>query len=89
MGGFGLEPWEGGHLKPARLVPQPLPHTDVWDCVCVKPAACWVHPSRLSASVVRVWGMEFSAVFSSIGEAALASVSQCCVLWWREGPGCL
>lgn len=73
LGGFGLEPRLGVHLKPARLVLRPLPHTDVWDCV--KPAACWVHPSRLSASVVRVWGVEFSAVFSGIGQAALASVS--------------
>lgn len=34
MGGFGLEPREGGHPKPARLVLQPLPHADVWGCVC-------------------------------------------------------
>lgn len=26
--------------------------------------------------------MQFSAVFSSIGEAALASISQSCILWW-------
>lgn len=30
LGGFGQEPWEGGCLEPARLVLQPLPHTDVW-----------------------------------------------------------
>lgn len=31
LGGFGQEPWEGGYLKPARLVLRPLPLTDVWD----------------------------------------------------------
>lgn len=48
LGGLGLEPREGGHPKPARLVLQPLRPTDVWDCVCVKSAPCWacsVHPS--------------------------------------------
>lgn len=35
VGGLGLEPREGGHPKPAKLVLQPLPLTDVRECVCV------------------------------------------------------
>lgn len=92
MGGFGLEPREGGHPKTARLVLQPLPPTDVWDRVCeIDCLLGLLGPSIPACQLLLsgVWGVQFSAVFSSIGEAALASISQLCVLWWGEGPECL
>lgn len=92
MGGFGLEPREGGDPKPARLVLQPLPHTDVWDCVCeIGCLLGLLGPSIPACQLLLsgVWGVQFSAVFSSVRQAALASISQLCVWWWGEGPGSL
>lgn len=69
MGGLGLGPREGGHPKPARLVLQPLPHTDVWDCVCeIGSLLGLLGPSIPACQLLlsRVWGVQFYAVLRRI-----------------------
>lgn len=76
--------------KPAGLVLQPLPHADVADVavVCVKWAACWVHPAPPVSFCCRAFRAGDSlAEFSSLLEQDYEVFPSGVFYGGWEGPG--